>query len=299
MLDLEHELKGICRHNKDGSGVTRTQREQRLCSMARDLNELGYRNMAARSLKPKHVDALVAHWQDSGLSAGTIKNRMSDLRWWAEKIGKRRVVAKDNDHYGIEHRVYVTNETKARELDHARLDPTWRSPDGKLEGVSDTHVAMSLRLQQAFGLRREESIKLAPGYADRGDHLTLKPSWCKGGRGREVPIRTAEQRELLEEARGLAGDGSLIPADRRYVDQRRRYERECVRAGLNRNHGLRHTYAQDRYRDLTGWAPPAAGGPRATQLSREQRQQDREARLQVSRELGHEREQITAVYLGR
>ena len=31
---------------------------------------------------------------------------------------------------------------------------------------------MSLRLQAAFGLRREESIKLRPEWADRGDVLT-------------------------------------------------------------------------------------------------------------------------------
>jgi integrase len=49
---------------------------------------------------------------------------------------------------------------------------------------------MSLRLQRAFGLRREEAIKLQPRWADRGDHLQLKASWTKGGRERTVPIRT-------------------------------------------------------------------------------------------------------------
>jgi hypothetical protein len=53
------------------------------------------------------------------------------------------------------------------------------------------------------------------------------------------------------------------------------------------------------YRDLTGWQPPAAGGPPSNQLTPDQRHTDQRARLQVSRELGHEREQTTAVYLGR
>jgi Phage integrase, N-terminal/Integrase len=199
VLDLEYELKGICRHNRDGSRTTQAQREDRLLQMARDLNGLGSRHMAARSLKPKHVEALVAKWQSDGLSVGTIKNRMSDVRWWAEKIGKPEVVARSNDHYGIDRRVYVTNESKARQLD-----------DEKVAAVSDPHVAMSLRLQEAFGLRREEAMKLQPATADHGDRLERAPSWCKGGRGREVPIRTPEQRALLDEARGLAGDGSLI-----------------------------------------------------------------------------------------
>jgi hypothetical protein len=60
-----------------------------------------------------------------------------------------------------------------------------------------------------------------------------------------------------------------------------------------------HNYAQTRYAELTGWKAPAAGGPTSKQLSADQKVIDRQARLTISRELGHEREQITAVYLGR
>jgi hypothetical protein len=61
----------------------------------------------------------------------------------------------------------------------------------------------------------------------------------------------------------------------------------------------RHQYAQERYRELTGWSAPAVGGPRSRELTREQKAIDREARLTISSELGHEREQVTAIYLGR
>ena len=56
---------------------------------------------------------------------------------------------------------------------------------------------MSLELQQAFGLRREEAIKMSPTIADQGDRLVLKASWTKGGKAREIPIRTPEQRAAL------------------------------------------------------------------------------------------------------
>jgi len=288
VLDLEYDLKTICRRNRDGSHMTQAQREQRLRMIARDLHRLGYRNMRAGSLKPKHVQALVADWHERGLSAGTIKNRMADLRWWAEKTGKQSVLANDNAHYGIEQRIFVTNQTKAREL-----------PTDAVALVDDQHVRMSLRLQEAFGLRREESIKFSPTYADRGDHLHLKASWCKGGRVREVPIRTAEQRALLAQVHAFAGKGSLIPPERTYIQQRRVYERHAARAGLSKLHGLRHAYAQSRYRELTGFDAPAAGGPTSRQLTPEQQALDHQARQTISRELGHEREQITAVYLGR
>ena len=50
---------------------------------------------------------------------------------------------------------------------------------------------MSLQLQAAFGLRRGESIKIRPAWADRGDTLVLKDTWTKGGRAREIPTATA------------------------------------------------------------------------------------------------------------
>jgi hypothetical protein len=169
----------------------------------------------------------------------------------------------------------------------------------ELGRITDPYTAMSLRLQAAFGLRRGESIKIRPEWADRGDKLALKDTWTKGGRAREIPIRNDEQRLMLDEAKALAGRGSLIPADRSYVEQLRRFEHQCAAAGVHRIHGHRHQYAQVRYRELTGWAAPAAGGPRSKDLTPEQRELDREARLTISAELGHEREQITAVYLGR
>jgi hypothetical protein len=46
-------------------------------------------------------------------------------------------------------------------------------------------------------------------------------------------------------------------------------------------------------------ACPARGGPTRTQLTMKQRDRDRQVRLQISREMRHGREQVTAVYLGR
>jgi len=244
--------------------------------------------MGAASLKQKHVERLVENWKVAGLAVGTIKNRMAELRWWAEKIGRKNVIAKDNEHYDIGQRQYVTNVSKAREL-----------TTGDLSRITDPFTRMSMQLQAAFGLRRGESIKIRPEWADRGDKLVLKDTWTKGGRAREIPIRNEEQRRVLDEAKRFAGRGSLIPAEQRYVEQLRRFEYQCARAGSHRVHGHRHHYAQTRYREITGWAAPAAGGPRSKDLTVGQKTIDHEARLAISRELGHEREQITAVYLGR
>jgi len=288
MRDLNYQLKQLCRHCREGSYATQAKRERMLTLIANQLHELGYRGMGARSLKPKHIEALLEQWREQELSIGTIKNRMATIRWWANKVDKRNVVARSNEHYGIPDRRFVTNESKAKTVTQEQL-----------EKVRDEHVRMSLELQQAFGLRREEAMKIRPCLTDRGDHLFLQASWTKGGRERIVPIRTEQQREALDRAHQLAGRGSLIPSNRNYVQQMRIYEGNTRRAGLHHMHGLRHAYAQNRYQELTGWSCPAAGGPVTRELTPEQREQDLEARLTISRELGHERASVISAYLGK
>ncbi len=288
MRGLNHQLKQLCRNNREGSYGTQVQRERDLTLIANQLHEIGYRGMNSHSLKPKHVEALVRHWLENEVTTGTIKNRMSAVRWWARKVNRQNVVARSNDHYGIPNRIFVSNTSKAKSI--LEVD---------LAKVRDEHVRMSLELQRAFGLRREEAIKFMPSYADQGDHLTLKPSWTKGGKARTISIGTKDQREVLDRAHILAGKGSLIPSNRNYRQQVRIYEGHTLRAGLSKMHGLRHAYAQRRYEELTGWKSPAAGGPISKSLTEGHRVRDYEVRLIISRELGHEREQVTAVYLGR
>ncbi|WP_299769510.1 phage integrase N-terminal domain-containing protein [uncultured Pseudoteredinibacter sp.] len=288
MRNLNYGLKQLCKHNRDGSYATQSDRHKILQKVANDLHHLGYRGMSPTSLKQKHVQALVSYYKEQELSVGTIKNRLSTLRWWSEKINKPQVVAKENTFYKLGKRELITKTSKARLLDQ-----------DKLSLITDKYTRMSLELQAAFGLRREESIKFEPTYADRGDHIQLKSSWCKGGRARIIPIRNYHQREILNQAHELAGKGSLIPASWKYVQQLRCYERQTEKAGLSKMHGLRHAYAQARYEELTGWLAPACGGPTNQQLTAEQRKTDLKARLEISLELGHGREQITAAYLGR
>ena len=154
MDDLTWTLKQLCRRNRDGSFATQADRQRSLTLMARQLRDAGFNQMQARSLKGKHVDALLNQWQAQGLSTGTLKNRLSHLRWWAEKIGKGGLLPADNRQLGIPERQYSTNQSKAQTLDE------------RLEAIRDAHVQMSLRLQAAFGLRGQECIKFQPTWAD-------------------------------------------------------------------------------------------------------------------------------------
>jgi hypothetical protein len=285
MRDLQYQLKQLCERNKEGSFATRAQRERMLALIADQLWQMGYRALDVHGLKGRHVNRLVARWQEEHLSPGTMKNRLSVLRWWADKIDHGHMLKPDNDGYGIPKRRTVASVSKA-------IDVT---PE-QLRRIRDPYVRMSVELQRAFGLRREEAIKIRPAYADRGDTLVLKGSWTKGGKSRSIPIRTDAQRVLLDRAHRLAGGGALIPPDKNYREQLNRYKYELTRVGIYQAHGLRHAYAAERYAELTGQAAPVAGGeaPR----TEDERRADHDARMTVSQELGHERKHITGAYLG-
>ncbi len=256
--------------------------------IADQLDSLGYRSMKSHSLKPKHIIALTNLWSTQGISIGSQKNRLSTLRWWAAKIRKQNVVAKSNSAYGIGSRTFVTNRSKAQDLNLY-----------KLTKISDPRTRLSLRLQAAFGLRREEAIKFRPRYAIQDGHIKLKSSWCKGGRARTIPITNDSQRKVLADVGAYVKGGSLIHSSLNYAQQLHRYEGQTLRAGFSKLHGLRHGYAQRRFELLAGFPCPANGGLTSKELTNEQRSLNEKARAMISAELGHSRESITAVYLGR
>jgi len=288
MRRLAHQIRQVCMRTKAGAFSSRATRLRLGSIIAKDLEACGFRNLDINNMKPKHIDALVVCWKERQLATGTIKNLMSLVRRIAEYIGKENIVKRTNREYGIKDRRYVTNVSKATNV-----------TDEQLSRVTDPYSKASLRIERELGLRLEESIKMQPAWADLGDRVRLKDSWTKGGRYREVPLTTAAQREALEYAKAVAGNGSLIPEGSSYKDQLNRFKAQCAHAGIRHVHGQRHRYAQQRYRALTGMMPPACGGPTSKQLTPEQKARDRAARLRISCELGHAREQVTAIYLGR
>jgi site-specific recombinase XerC len=108
MDDLTYTLYQLCQRNRDGSFATQADRQRSLTLAARQLREAGFCQMRAGSLKGRHIEVLLQRWQAEGLSTGTLKNRFSHLRWWAEKIGKAGILPKDNSKLGIPERHTVS-----------------------------------------------------------------------------------------------------------------------------------------------------------------------------------------------
>ena len=286
MRQLNHDFKEVLvRYPRERSHGTRKGRAYALDRMATMLDRQ-FPRLRAWNLKGKHVEFMVADWKRRDLSMGTMANYMAHLRWFANAIGKPNIVRRSNAGYGI---------VKERRAENRACG----LPAHNLAKVKDMHVRMALRMELAFGLRREEAIKFSPSYADRRDRIVLKASTTKGGRAREIPVLRDEQRRLLDEVRALVGGGALIPPHRNYREQLRVYETQTRDAGLTNMQGLRYAYAQRRYEEITGWKPPLAGDPPRSGLTGARERIDRQARTTAARELGHNRREISEIYIGK
>jgi len=288
MHDITYSLCQLTKHNRDGSFKTQADRLDMLTLIGNQLHTFGYTQLKAQGLKGRHVNRLVRHWKAEGISHATIRNRLSVIRWVLRKVGNEGAIPATNTVYQLGQRSQVATVSKAAALDR-----------DKWAAIGDPYIRMSLELQEAFGLRREEALLIRPHEADQGQWVVLQKSWCKGGRPRAIPIITAAQRDVLDRAKALVGKtASMIPAHLSLKQQRNKYTYWVAKVGLTPGHSLRHQHAQIRLAALTGYAAPVAGGPATRELTADQRAADTTARLILSAELGHCRPQITKNYTG-
>ena len=161
-------------------------------------------------------------------------------------------------------------------------------------------VATVVELARRLGLRSKEASLLDSRAAlaqAREKEIVTITFGTKGGRKRDVPITSQEQVQALQRAAQAQGsDRSMIPVDQswqRWRSKELREARDLVRqhttGGL---HDLRSAYACQRYLEKTGHAAPAAGGLIAD------KGKDLDARKEISRELGHNRVEVVAEYVG-
>ena len=230
-------------------------------------------------------------WKEKGLGHRSIANKMADLRWLASKVGRSDQIPKENKLFGLSKRSN-SHESKAIPLDRTLLV--------KL----GTREQLITELRALFGLRTEEACKFQYLYATKqAGVVTLKGNWCKGGRPRTITIINDQQRDLLERVGRFQTehqDRSMIPNHRTFKSYYRDYNEAREKVGIP-GHALRHQWAQDRFKQISGLDSPHAGGKAYSELSKDdQAKWDRAAEI-VNSELGHGRgrHDITATYIGK
>jgi integrase len=295
LKQIVFQLRWLCHKKHSGAHATHTDRKVMLQHFGR-LLDAKFPKLQLENLSQKHVDFLVEFIKngtggktDTRLSAGTQKNMLAGLRWLLRAVNKSSLLTKSNDELGIERRKYVTNRDKSIILDVEQITRICEL---------DRLVGASLHMQIAFGLRIEESLKIIPSVAFRGDHIRLNGSWTKGNVPRSIPILNEQQRLAITEAVAVSKGRALIPDGQSFVPHRRYVRGLYATIGLKRTHGLRHAYAIRRFEELAGFPSPVRGGPVKKDQSSGMRERDQIARETLSEELGHHRIEITKTYVG-
>lgn len=284
---LVTQLDKLARHNRQGSFRTKDryyEAVKRFCAYL----AAHYHLQKLENISGKHLVSYVLYLQEQGKSASTIKTDLSAIRFFHDKMSHPRYTLPGNEELGVA-------------LERRRFgqqDRTWTNPEfGKLIGRAMAEeredYILALYLARYAGLRIHECFRMDTAAAERAlreNALTVKG---KGGKVRIVPIEddriTMMLQRLLEKTeRGhklLVPDG--VPTDRAINGMQqfiiRHRDAICDPITPDRRitfHGLRHTYAAEKYTSLVN------GG--MTHL---------DAHFTVSRLLGHERPDVTDIYL--
>ncbi|MDI1339518.1 phage integrase N-terminal domain-containing protein [Polaromonas sp.] len=298
--------------DKTVSHKTRQERAQFLRRFFRDLKaKAGFNTIPdPRNLGQKHIHAMVQVWQQAHLAPATIQTYLSFLRGLGMWMGKHGFV-RGPAHYGLSVEEYQRHE-------YAQRDKSWSAAGIDIEEliervcVCDRYVGASLRLINAMGLRRKESIQFRPfehvlPFSETGLPIEDKAAdryvriKGKGGRVRFIPLDSSARLAAVEFAQGLVcnRDAYLGDPANDLKKNLRRFDYVLEKFGISFRelgvtaHGLRHEALIEHFQSLTGQPPPVRGGMGLP------REVDQFARKAVSELAGHARIRASGAYIGQ
>ncbi|MEY8285637.1 site-specific integrase [Lachnospiraceae bacterium 50-23] len=287
--NLEKQIEKIFKHCRQGSIKTRERYKDGVNHFAKFLAG-SYNKQNMNNIRNEHLQAYVEQMQEAGYSSSYITTNMSAIRFFIDQE-KDSSYIKGNQELGVTPRGSEERIGPSRSWTQNEVHKMQELAIEKgFERVSDM-----IKLSFLQGIRIHEVTRFEKADLQRAliaGQLTVKG---KGGLVRNIPIRNQEAREHLqklinqtdvrnskvfvnpgERAHEVMKQAQNFISNNRHLVQEERGDNQ---ANIT-FHGLRHTYTQERYVELRG-----------------QRLNDYDARLQVSKELGHFRVEITNIYL--
>ena len=282
---LVAQLDKVARHNRQGSFRIKERYYEAMKRFCRFLADY-YHLQKLTNIHEKHLTAYVMKMQEDGKSASTIKTDLAAIRFFHDKLSQTRYRLPSNDKLSVslERRRFVG------------IDRTWSVPEfsrmlGKAMAADRCDYVLAMYLARYAGLRIHECFRIDTATAEqalRENAITIKG---KGGKIRSVPINEQISIALRNQLhRTPRGHKLLVPDDvptdlalsrlQAFIAANRGDIQDSSRSHPLTFHGLRHTYAAETYQALI-----------------EQGIRPLEASLKVSRLLGHERRDVTKIYL--
>lgn len=300
-------LYGAQKAHLTGAGKTKYNNKGQAMRFARRLHQLGYRARHWKNITNRHVGVVVADWQQQGLAVSTIKAYLSSVRQVCRAYGNDRI-HKNNSEFGVGKRSYIPKQSKAAPeiVYRAVLDQLLSGSERFLR------IGHQMKVMHELGLRPEEARKMNPRNALLPDGRIYISAGTKGGRDRILHEPSQEQINAVKALAPFIGkNGNNWPDNvseaswEKYVYKIISQNGLCIRACGASLHGLRHAYAQSRYQELTNlkapclYSTPADYRKAAYEKYGEDWRSTHDRAVNIlAHELGHNRSEVTANYLG-
>lgn len=285
--NLERQIDKVFRHTRQCSIKTRERYKDGVKHFAKFL-AVAYKKQNMNNISNKHLESYVEQAQEAGYSTSYITTNISAIKFFIDQI-KDSSYVKSNEELGV---IVRSSEE--------RIGPNRAWTKNEIENMQNLavnkgfeKVAYIMKIAHLQGLRLHEITRLNRVDLQKAIYsgqLTVKG---KGGLERSVSIKQ-ETREIFQrlisnsnprEQKIFVNSNEkthqVIKQVQNFITNNRNLIQEERIGSINITfHGLRHTFAQERYKEL-----------------RNQGLNDFKARLEVSKELGHFRVDITNVYL--
>lgn len=283
--NLSNQVGKIAKHNRQGSYKTRERYQQsteRFCKfIAKEFRISKFANIS-----DKHLEAYIKDMQSRDLSPSTIKTDLAGIRFFHDKCSNTRNFLSTNDNFNLERRTFggVNRSWKEEEFKTFRELCTSRGMD-KISNIT--------LLARNEGLRIHETLKIDRNIAEKAISTGSLNVVGKGGKERSVPL-SQESKEMLQKCIQDVERGKklfvveeekthlVIKQVQNFINRNREHFQGVDRKANLTFHGLRHTFAQEKYEDCLNKGLSAFKG-----------------RLEVSELLGHERDDVTRIYLAK
>ena len=281
---LVSQLDRVARHNRQGSFHTKRryyEAVKRFCAYLAD----EYHLQKLSNVSGKHLVSYVIHMQETGKSASTIKTDLAAIRFFHDKMDSKYLLPTNNE-LGI-----ILERRRFGQDDRTWSNEEFNHMLGRALAEDRYDYILALYLARYAGLRIHECFRIDTAIAEealRENVITIKG---KGGKVRTVPINeqiaVAMKTQLTRTNRGhklLVPDD--MPTDRAinrlqfFIMANRGTIQNPDQSHPLTFHGLRHTYAAEKYRELVNGSMG-----------------DLDAHFTVSQLLGHERADVTNIYL--
>lgn len=297
--NLKGQVKAFFGKCNEGSYESRDRNKESCLRFADYLgNNTNLQKM--KNAEARHLYDYVDFMKNKGLAPATIMTDLSGIRFYYERNGCKNELP-TNDKLNLDKR-----ET-------GKYDRAWLPSEiercyalANFKGRMDIITAMDFMLN--FGLRIDEAASLKLTYLKRALNYGELMVTGKGGKQRVITFdEGGKHRAIIEKWLSFAENGGKYPTDYLICDKKHRSvekkkksmqnwlirmkkqiiepNREEITVAGNKPrkdtitfHGLRHTFAQNYLTELSYMDP-------------------KDARLKVSQTLGHERIEITRVYI--